>query len=119
MSTPPSLRAAIFTSSKEDSWSISWPWLFCAPAPPPPLALSDTMVLFRSSICDSSLLIWSTPAPIWLSAWPDSCCSCEEIAEDWLRKLWMSETAWSRETLDEGAWVAAVMSAKVCSSWLK
>ncbi len=77
------------------------------------------MVLFSWSICESSVLTWSTLLETWLSAWSDSCCSWDEMAVDWLRKLWISDTAWSRGTLEEGVWAAEVMSAKVCSSWLK
>ncbi len=94
-------------------------WVFCEPAAPPPLDFSPTIDLFRSLICDSRLFTWLTLSEIWLSAWFDNCCSCDEIADDWPRKFWTSLTTWSRGTLEEGLWIARLMSAKVCSSWLK
>ncbi len=116
MSTPPSTLADTLTSSSEDSLSIRALWVFCDPAAPPPPAFSLTIDWFSWEICESRLFTWLTLSEIWLSAWTDSCCSCEEIDEDWLRKVWTSATTWSRGTLEAGFCTAEVRSAKVCSS---
>ncbi len=119
MSTPPSARAETLTSSSEDSWSTRAPWAFCEPAAPPPEAFSAVIDWFSWDICVSRLLTWVTLLVIWLSACTESCCSWLEIDDDWLRKFWTSATTWSRGTVEEGVWIAEVMSAKVCCSWLK
>ncbi len=119
MSTPPSARREILTSTSDDRVSISWLWEFCAPLVSPPPTVSRTMVLLSLLIWSSRLLTWVTLSPIRLSASSDRLDRSAETDPDWSRNAVMELRAWLRETLDAGSWVADEKAENAWPSRLK
>ncbi len=115
-SRPPSSRRETVTSTIEDKVLISWLWAFCAPVVSPPATVCCTRLVFRSAICLSRSLTWPTVPERRLSTSWDREVSCEEIWDDWSRKLLIAVRAWLRETVDAGSWAADEKAENASSS---